>query len=83
MSHNATIHTSKGPIRLILHVQETPYTVGNFITLAKNGFYDGLLFHRVIENFMIQTGCPLGTGTGGPRYQFADEFKPTLRHTGP
>ncbi len=83
MSHNATIHTSKWPIRLVLHADKTPHTVGNFVTLAKNGYYDNLLFHRVIEDFMVQWGCPLGTGTGWPGYQFGDEIHPELRHSTP
>ncbi len=76
----ATIETSKGTIRLQLHANEAPKTVANFEKLAGDGFYDGLLFHRVIPNFMIQTGCPQGTGTGGPGYTFEDEFHETLRH---
>ncbi len=76
----ATIETSKGTIRLQLHADEAPKTVANFEKLAGDGFYDGLLFHRVIPNFMIQTGCPQGTGTGGPGYKFEDEFHETLRH---
>ena len=76
----ATIETSKGTIRLQLHADEAPKTVANFEKLAGDGFYDGLLFHRVIPNFMIQTGCPQGTGTGGPGYKFDDEFHETLRH---
>ncbi len=83
MSHHATIHTTKWPIRLILEVEKTPKTVKNFLNLASNGFYDGLTFHRVIDNFMVQTGCPHGTGTGGPGYEFDDEFHPELRHAGP
>lgn len=83
MSHHATIHTTKWPIRLVLHADKTPHTVGNFVTLAKNGYYDNLLFHRVIEDFMVQAGCPQGTGTGGPGYQFGDEFHPELRHSTP
>lgn len=83
MSHHATIHTSKWPIRLVLHADKTPYTVGNFVTLARNGYYDSLNFHRVIENFMVQWGCPQGTRTWGPGYQFGDEFHPELRHVEP
>ncbi len=82
-SHHATIHTSQWPIRLILESEKTPYTVANFVTLARQWFYDGLNFHRVIEDFMVQAGCPHGTGTGWPGYNFADEFHPDLRHTGP
>ena len=76
----ATIETSKGVIRLELHEDRAPKTVANFEKLAGEGFYDGLKFHRVIPNFMIQTGCPQGTGTGGPGYQFEDEFDDSLRH---
>jgi len=79
----ATITTSKGEIRLELHADKTPKTVANFEKLAGEGFYDGLAFHRVIDNFMIQGGCPEGTGTGGPGYQFEDEFHPDLKHDGP
>ncbi len=79
----ATIETSKGTIRLQLHADETPKTVANFEKLAGDGFYDGLLFHRVIPNFMIQTGCPQGTGTGGPGYTFEDEFDDSLKHDSP
>jgi peptidyl-prolyl cis-trans isomerase B (cyclophilin B) len=80
---NATIETTKGTIRLNLFDDKVPKTVENFETLAKKGFYDGLKFHRVIEDFMVQTGCPQGTGTGGPGYKFADEFHPDLKHSGP
>jgi peptidyl-prolyl cis-trans isomerase B (cyclophilin B) len=76
----ATIETSKGVIRLELHEDRVPKTVANFEKLAGDGFYDGLLFHRVIPDFMIQTGCPQGTGSGGPGYQFEDEFDDSLRH---
>jgi peptidyl-prolyl cis-trans isomerase B (cyclophilin B) len=76
----ATIETSKGAIRIELHEDRTPNTVANFEKLAGDGFYDGLLFHRVIPNFMIQTGCPQGTGMGGPGYAFEDEFDNSLRH---
>jgi len=79
----ATIETSRGTIKLKLHGDKTPKTVENFETLAKKGFYNGLKFHRVIPDFMIQTGCPQGTGTGGPGYKFADEFHKDLRHSGP
>jgi peptidyl-prolyl cis-trans isomerase B (cyclophilin B) len=72
---NAKIKTNKGDINLKLLPNIAPYTVTNFIKLSKLGFYDGLKFHRVINDFMIQGGCPLGTGTGGPGYQFEDEFK--------
>ncbi|MFO0904215.1 MAG: peptidylprolyl isomerase [Pirellulales bacterium] len=79
----ATIVTSRGTIRLELFADKTPKTVANFEKLASQGFYNGLKFHRVIKDFMVQTGCPQGTGSGGPGYMFADEFHPELRHTGP
>jgi peptidyl-prolyl cis-trans isomerase B (cyclophilin B) len=79
----ATITTKKGTIRIQLHDDKTPNTVANFEKLAAQGFYDGLKFHRVIPNFMVQGGCPEGTGTGGPGYTFADEFHPSLKHDGP
>jgi len=79
----ATIETTKGTIVLELYRNEAPKTVENFVKLAKQGFYDGVIFHRVIPGFMIQTGDPTGTGTGGPGYTFEDEFSPTLRHDGP
>jgi peptidyl-prolyl cis-trans isomerase B (cyclophilin B) len=70
----ATLHTNAGPIELELHDADAPKTVENFRKLAADGFYDGLVFHRVLKDFMIQGGCPEGTGTGGPGYQFEDEF---------
>jgi cyclophilin family peptidyl-prolyl cis-trans isomerase len=70
----ATLHTSAGPVELELYPDDAPKTVENFTTLARDGFYDGLKFHRVIPDFMIQGGCPEGTGTGGPGYQFEDEI---------
>jgi peptidyl-prolyl cis-trans isomerase B (cyclophilin B) len=79
----ATIQTNKGTIKLELYDDKVPKTVENFETLAKKGFYDGLKFHRVIPDFMIQTGCPQGTGTGGPGYKFKDEFHKDLKHDGP
>lgn len=79
----ATIVTAKGTIRLQLFDDKTPKTVANFEKLAGDGFYDGLTFHRVIEDFMIQGGCPEGTGTGGPGYKFEDEFHADLRHDRP
>ena len=79
----ATITTSKGDIRLTLFAEKAPLTVANFTNLARRGFYDGLKFHRVIGNFMIQGGCPLDTGTGNPGYRFEDEFDLTLRHDKP
>jgi len=74
MTTTATLHTSEGPVEVELFPNEAPKTVENFEKLAKDGFYDGLKFHRVIPDFMIQGGCPQGTGTGGPGYQFEDEF---------
>jgi len=79
----AAIVTSKGTINLDLFAAKTPLTVASFVNLARRGFYDGLTFHRVIPGFMIQGGCPEGTGTGGPGYRFEDEFAPDLRHDGP
>jgi cyclophilin family peptidyl-prolyl cis-trans isomerase len=70
---SATIHSSEGPIQIELHPGDAPKTVENFTKLASDGFYDGLLFHRVIPDFMVQAGCPRGDGTGGPGYQFEDE----------
>jgi peptidyl-prolyl cis-trans isomerase B (cyclophilin B) len=79
----ATIKTARGDIKLELFEKETPKTVANFEKLAAQGFYDGLAFHRVIPDFMIQGGCPKGDGTGGPGYKFGDEFHPKLKHDGP
>lgn len=80
---NAVIHTSKGDIKLRLFAEKAPVTVANFVNLAKRGYYDGLTFHRVIPDFMIQGGCPQGTGTGGPGYRFEDECTPELKHDAP
>jgi len=77
------ITTSKGVIEAKLFYAEVPQTVANFVTLARKGFYDGLLFHRVVPSFMIQGGDPKGNGTGGPGYSFADEFHPSLKHSKP
>ncbi len=79
----AVIETDKGTINIDLFADKTPLTVANFANLARRGFYDGLGFHRVIDDFMIQGGCPLGTGTGGPGYRFADECRDDLRHDEP
>jgi len=83
MTLHATINTSKGPINLKLFPEQTPMTVANFVNLAKRGFYDGLNFHRVLADFMIQGGCPLGSGTGGPGYRFDDECSAELPHDKP
>ncbi|MBT7333931.1 MAG: peptidylprolyl isomerase [Gammaproteobacteria bacterium] len=83
MSLVAVMNTTKGTIRLDLYPDQTPMTVANFVNLAQRGYYDGLKFHRVIADFMIQGGCPQGTGTGGPGYKFGDEFVPQLRHNAP
>jgi peptidyl-prolyl cis-trans isomerase B (cyclophilin B) len=72
----ATMTTNHGPITLELFDEDAPQTVGNFRKLARDGFYDGLIFHRVIKDFMIQGGCPQGTGTGDPGYKFDDEINP-------
>ncbi len=79
----AEIKTSKGTIEVALTPDKTPITVANFVNLAQKGFYNGVTFHRVIPDFMIQGGDPTGTGAGGPGYKFEDEFDPSLRHTGP
>lgn len=80
---SALIETYRGPIRLRLFDQVAPVTVANFANLAQHGFYDGLSFHRVIPDFMIQGGCPHGSGTGGPGYRFEDECSPEARHDAP
>lgn len=80
MSLIANFDTDRGTIRVELAADKAPLTVANFINLAQRGFYDGLKFHRVINDFMIQGGCPLGTGTGGPGYRFEDEATNGLRH---
>jgi peptidyl-prolyl cis-trans isomerase B (cyclophilin B) len=79
----ATITTNKGTIRLQLFDDKAPKTCANFEKLAAEGFYDGLTFHRVIPDFMVQAGCPQGNGTGGPGYTFEDEFDDELTHDGP
>ena len=76
----AKIITNKGDININLFSEKTPLTVANFSNLASKGFYNNLTFHRVINNFMIQGGCPIGTGVGGPGYQFEDEFVNELKH---
>jgi peptidyl-prolyl cis-trans isomerase A (cyclophilin A) len=79
----ATFETTKGTFALELFSERAPSTVANFVKLAGDGFYDGLVFHRVIEDFMIQGGDPEGTGMGGPGYTIDDEFHPELRHDAP
>ena len=76
----ATFDTSRGPIKIELYPDKAPLTVANFVNLAKRGFYDGLSFHRVIADFMIQGGCPEGSGRGGPGYRFEDETTNGVRH---
>jgi peptidyl-prolyl cis-trans isomerase B (cyclophilin B) len=80
---SAVLKTSKGNIKLQLFADKAPVTVANFVNLAQRGYYDGLTFHRVIPNFMVQGGCPHGTGTGGPGYRFEDECTPSLKHDAP
>ena len=79
----ASIETNKGTIRVELTPDETPLTVANFVNLAERGYYDGVKFHRVVPNFVIQGGDPTGTGRGGPGYRFEDEIVASLRHDGP
>ena len=76
---HAVVETSKGTINFRFQPKEAPKTCENFVKLAKQGFYDNLTWHRVLPNFVIQGGCPKGDGTGGPGYQFEDEFVPALR----
>ena len=76
----ATFDTDRGPIKLELYPDKAPLTVANFVNLAKRGFYDGLNFHRVIADFMVQGGCPEGSGRGGPGYRFEDETNNGVRH---
>lgn len=81
--YTASIETDLGTIEAELHGEQVPRTVNNFVFLAREGFYDGIIFHRVIDDFMAQTGDPTGSGRGGPGYTFRDEFHPDLRHDGP
>ncbi|WP_250623925.1 peptidylprolyl isomerase [Pinirhizobacter soli] len=83
MPITVTLRTTKGPIHIRMHDDKTPLTVANFVNLARRGYYDGLTFHRVINDFMVQGGCPEGSGRGGPGYRFGDEFDPSLRHDKP
>lgn len=76
-----TLHTDKGDIDATIFASKVPVTSANFLNLAKRGYYDGITFHRVIANFMIQGGDPTGTGSGGPGYKFADEIDRSLKHT--
>ncbi len=82
-NRHANFSTSQGDFRLELFEDKAPITTGNFIKLAEAGFYNNLVFHRVISGFMIQGGCPQGTGRGGPGYNIEDEFHPELQHDGP
>jgi peptidyl-prolyl cis-trans isomerase A (cyclophilin A) len=82
-NRHAHFTTSQGDFRLELFEDKAPITTGNFIQLAESGFYNGLIFHRVIDGFMIQGGCPQGSGMGGPGYQIQDEFHPELKHRSP
>ena len=81
--YTATIATDLGDIVVELFADKAPLTVNNFVFLAREGYYDGVTFHRVIKGFMAQGGDPTGTGSGGPGYRFADEFHPALKHDGP
>ncbi|MCI4337218.1 MAG: peptidylprolyl isomerase [Thermoplasmata archaeon] len=78
-----TLATTMGDVRLEIFQDKAPKTSANFLKLVREGFYNGVAFHRIIPGFMIQGGCPKGDGTGGPGYQIPDEFHPLLRHTGP
>ena len=80
MSLIAHFDTDRGPIRIELHADKAPLTVANFVNLVQRGFYNGLIFHRVIADFMVQGGCPQGRGTGGPGYKFEDEANNGVRH---
>ncbi len=82
-SYTATFKTDKGDIVVKLHADKVPNTVNNFVFLARQGYFDDTIFHRVIKDFMVQGGDPTGTGMGGPGYRFADEFHPSLKHDKP
>ena len=82
-TYTATFEIEEGSFTVELYADKVPNTVNNFVALARDGFYDDTTFHRVIKDFMAQAGDPTGTGRGGPGYRFADEFHPSLRHTGP
>lgn len=79
--YKAHMETEKGAMVIELFADKAPKTVNNFVFLSREGFYDGIIFHRVIADFMVQGGDPTGKGTGGPGYKFADEFHPSLKHT--
>jgi cyclophilin family peptidyl-prolyl cis-trans isomerase len=83
VDYQAVLHTDKGEIKVDLYADKVPNTVNNFVFLAQAGFYDGVIFHRVIDDFMAQTGDPTGTGRGGPGYAFRDEFHKDLKHDKP
>ena len=83
MTKYVKLTTTKGDLRIELDDEKAPISVANFLSYVNKGFYDGTIFHRVIPDFMIQAGCPLGQGTGSPGYRFKDEFHPDLRHSGP
>lgn len=80
-NYKAHMETDKGTMVIELFADKTPVTVNNFVFLSREGYYDGVIFHRVINDFMVQGGDPTGTGRGGPGYKFADEFHPSLKHT--
>ena len=82
-TYKATIKTDKGDIVIALFADKAPKTVNNFVFLAREGFYDDVIFHRVIPDFMVQGGDPTGSGRGGPGYRFGDEFHPSLKHNKP
>jgi cyclophilin family peptidyl-prolyl cis-trans isomerase len=82
-NYTATIETNRGPVVLDLYTKRAPITVNNFVSLARDGYYDGVTFHRVIKDFMVQGGDPTGTGRGGPGYTFRDEFDPEVKHDKP
>ncbi len=82
-SYKATLHTDRGDVVISLFAEKTPRTVNNFVFLARQGFYNGTIFHRVIKDFMVQGGDPTGTGMGDPGYKFKDEFHPSLKHDKP
>ncbi len=81
--YTASVKTDQGDFVIELYADKAPLTVNNFVFLARDGYYDGVTFHRVIKGFMAQGGDPTGTGTGGPGYKFKDEFHPSLKHSGP